>query len=227
MGLFGALFGSGAKSSSSSDNQAYPWIKDTYGSMAQNGVGANNVLSGLLTGDDGEFNAGYDRFKSSAGYQNVLDTAMRGLSGSAGSRGMLRSGSTLKALQDRAAGIGDQYFTNYLGQLSNLSGQGLNAGQLITSAGQRSQSSEKGASGGILGGIASIFSDRRLKRNIELLERAHDSLGIYAFRYDWDGPDAPERVGVMADEVGELRPWALGPVVDGFATVDYSNLEAR
>jgi hypothetical protein len=29
----------------------------------------------------------------------------------------------------------------------------------------------------------------------------------------------------MADEVAQLRPWALGPTVAGFATVDYGKLE--
>lgn len=229
MGILGTLFGSGSKSSSSSDNQAYPWIKDTYAPMAQNGVGANNILSGLLTGDDDEFDAGYDRFRESAGYRNVLDTAMRGLSGSAGSRGMLRSGSTLKALQDRAAGIGDQYFTNYLGQLSGLAGQGLNAGQLVAGAGQRSQSSEQGAKGGIFGGLLSIGksiipSDRHLKTDIEKIGEDPDGLGLYRYRYIGED-DVHE--GVMAQEVAELRPWALGPTVDGYMTVDYDLLEAR
>lgn len=64
---------------------------------------------------------------------------------------------------------------------------------------------------------ASLFSDRRLKRDIEKLGEMEDGLGWYKFRYLWD--DAP-RQGVMADEVAELRPWALGPQVEGYATVN-------
>lgn len=77
-----------------------------------------------------------------------------------------------------------------------------------------------------LGSIgASIFSDRRLKRGVHLLRRAASGLGVYAFRYMWDDPAAPPRIGVMAQEVERLVPEALGPRVAGFMTVDYSRLE--
>jgi hypothetical protein len=64
------------------------------------------------------------------------------------------------------------------------------------------------------------FSDRRLKRTIELIRRLRDGLGVYRWTYIW-GEDA---TGVMADEVERLRPWALGPRVGGFATVNYGAL---
>lgn len=67
---------------------------------------------------------------------------------------------------------------------------------------------------------ASVFSDRRLKTDIRKIGEYADGLGRYLFRYIWGGP---VREGVMADEVARLRPWALGPTVEGFATV---NMEA-
>jgi hypothetical protein len=72
--------------------------------------------------------------------------------------------------------------------------------------------------------VAGLFSDRRLKTDIEPLGTLADGLGIYRYRYIWD--DEP-RVGVMADEVARLRPWALGASIDGYATVHYDALEAR
>jgi hypothetical protein len=69
---------------------------------------------------------------------------------------------------------------------------------------------------------ASMFSDRRLKRDIELVDRRADGIGIYAFRYLWD--ETKRHVGVMADEVAKLAPYALGPRVFGFFTVNYSKL---
>lgn len=96
------------------------------------------------------------------------------------------------------------------------------------------QTSTEKRSGGLLGGLGSIlsgvgamgsggiFSDRRLKREIELTGREPDGLGRYRFAYLWDEPGTV-RDGVMADEVADLRPWALGPVVSGYATV---NMEA-
>lgn len=82
------------------------------------------------------------------------------------------------------------------------------------------------SSGSILGsalGIASTaaaFSDRRLKTNIKKVGELEDGLGVYTYDYVWGQPSE----GVMADEVAELRPWALGPTVAGYRTVDYAAL---
>lgn len=70
--------------------------------------------------------------------------------------------------------------------------------------------------------LASVFSDRRLKTDIRKIGEDADGLGRYAYHYVWGGP---EHNGVMADEVERLRPWALGPKVFGFHTVDYAALE--
>jgi hypothetical protein len=71
---------------------------------------------------------------------------------------------------------------------------------------------------------ASMASDRRLKMDVEKVGEEADGLGRYRYRYVTDAPDAPLREGVMADEVAKLRPWALGPERNGFATVDYGAL---
>lgn len=73
-------------------------------------------------------------------------------------------------------------------------------------------------------------SDARLKTNVEKVGELPDGLGIYEWDYlPIEGQIAeymPEgrQTGVMAHEVAELRPWALGPVVDGYATVNYGRL---
>ena len=82
------------------------------------------------------------------------------------------------------------------------------------------------ARGGFLSGLASLgsaailASDRRLKANISLIGRRPDGLNLYSYDYVWGQP----AVGVMADEVAVLRPEALGPVVGGYATVNYGAL---
>lgn len=79
----------------------------------------------------------------------------------------------------------------------------------------------------LMGGVAGIgsaaimASDRRLKKNIQWLYNRLDGLGIYLYEYVWGGG---QRMGVMADEVAVYRPEALGPVINGFATVDYGRL---
>lgn len=72
-----------------------------------------------------------------------------------------------------------------------------------------------------LGGAAIMSSDRRLKKNIKYLATRLDGLRIYLYHYIWGGS---QQLGVMADEVAIHRPDALGPVINGFATVDYGVL---
>lgn len=73
-------------------------------------------------------------------------------------------------------------------------------------------------------------SDARLKTNVEKVGEYPDGLGIYEWDYlPIEGqiaafmPEGRQR-GVMADEVAELRPYALGPVIEGYATVNYGAL---
>lgn len=75
------------------------------------------------------------------------------------------------------------------------------------------------ASGAGAMGAAGMFSDRRLKSNIEKVGELEDGLGVY--EYDIFGE---RQRGVMADEVEQLRPWALGPEVAGYRTVRYGDL---
>lgn len=219
-----------AKSSSTSENTNNALITSTYGGMMNQGTGANNFLSSLLTGqgDTGAANSGYQGYLANAGYAPAMRQMSQAVTGQGASSGLLNSGATAKALQSRGAEINQGFFNNYLQQLSGLSGLGLQAGGLVTNAGQKSSSTSKGGGPSTLGsiastvgGIASIFSDPRLKRDVELVEREADGLGIYLCRYLWS---RTRRLMVMADEVSKLRPWALGPRVLGYATVNYGKL---
>lgn len=86
------------------------------------------------------------------------------------------------------------------------------------------------------GSAAIMASDRRLKTNVVKIGTLPDGLVVYDYRYapapteavaalmpQSGGGDQIHR-GVMADEVALRRPWALGPVVDGYATVNYGAL---
>lgn len=215
-----------AKSSSSNTNNSL--ITSTYGGSMNNGVTGNNYLTSLLTGtgDTGAANAGYQNYLQMAGYAPAMRQLSQSITGQGAAAGILNSGSTAKALQSRGAELNQSFYNNYLQQLAGLSGLGLQAGGLVANAGQQSQSTGGGPStlGSIastVGGIASIFSDRRLKRDIELIGRDSDGLGLYAFRYVMSKVRV---LGVMADEVAKLRPWALGPARAGYATVNYGAL---
>ena len=64
-------------------------------------------------------------------------------------------------------------------------------------------------------------SDMRLKRDIVLVGRLDNGLGLYRYRYLWS---ATEYVGVMAQEVALIRPKAAVHGSDGYLRVNYEML---
>lgn len=214
-----------AKQSSSSYNVNNDLIKSTYGGSMTQGTGAMTDLSKMLGVGDPN---GYNNYLQLAGFAPAMRQLSQNITGQGAAAGILNSGSTAKALQSRGAELNNQFFNNYLQQLAGLSGLGLQAGGLVANTGQKSES--KGTGGGpstfgsiasTIGGIASIFSDRRLKRDIELVRRDPDGLGWYLARYVMG---TKRFLMVMADEVAKIRPWALGPMRAGYATVNYGAL---
>jgi hypothetical protein len=203
-------------------------INSAYSGQIGQGTGANNYLSALLTGqgDTAGAQAGMNNYFQMAGYAPAMREMSRGTVGQGAASGLLNSGTTARRLQSRGAEINQGFFNNYLQQLSGLSGLGLQAGGLVANVGQRSSSTGGGPStagtiASTVGGLASIFSDRRLKTDIERVDEFADGLGIYRFRYLLGKSTV---LGVMADEVAKLRPWALGPRREGYATVNYGAL---
>lgn len=73
--------------------------------------------------------------------------------------------------------------------------------------------------GGQLGSAAILASDRRLKKNIRFIGKLPNGLNAYRFSYLWGG----DHVGVMADEVKQIKPEAV-ITVDGIDFVDYSKV---
>jgi outer membrane immunogenic protein len=72
------------------------------------------------------------------------------------------------------------------------------------------------------GSIISVPSDIRLKRDVTLLGRRDDGLGIYRYRYLWSDT---VYVGVMAQEVALIRPDAVvRDPLNGYLGVDYRRL---
>lgn len=213
---------------STSENVNNSLITGTYGGVMNQGVGATNFLGSLLTGqgDVGAAQGGWNQYKQNAGYDNALRNISRGVVGGGAASGLLRSGATGDALLRKSGEYNQGMFNNYLGQLLGLGNMGLQAGGLVANAGQKSTSTGGGPStagtiASLGGGIASLFSDRRLKEGAVKLGEHSDGLGIWRFRYLGG---VKSFVGVMADEVARLRPWALGPTVAGYRTVNMGAL---
>lgn len=80
--------------------------------------------------------------------------------------------------------------------------------------------------GAAAGGLMGLFSDRRLKADIEPTgEKLENGLPLYRYRYVWDSPDT-KRIGVMADDVRRDAPWAVWRDASGFDKVDYGAIGA-
>ncbi len=72
------------------------------------------------------------------------------------------------------------------------------------------------------GGLSNIFSsDRRLKEDIKRIGTLANGIPTYAFKYIGD---KLQRFGVMAQEVLEVIPDAVGTDKDGFMYVDYGKV---
>ncbi len=75
-----------------------------------------------------------NEFTASPGYQYQLTQGLRGVDAGAASRGLLRSGSTLKAEQTLGSNLANQDFSNYIGRLNDLAGFGGRASTTAANA---------------------------------------------------------------------------------------------
>lgn len=79
-----------------------------------------------LNGQDAA-NSALSTFQASPSYQYSLDQGLQAVDAGAASKGMMRSGSTIKAEQTLGTNLANQDFTNYLSRLNNLTQTGLSA----------------------------------------------------------------------------------------------------
>lgn len=216
--------GSKQQSTQSSSNQAFQPVSTAFSPLLGNAAQGASGIQALLSGDPTGFNA----YKGATGYDAASEAGSRGITGNAAAGGLLRSGSTAKALQAFGTSMQNQYANSYLDRLFQQAGLGFNAANAMTGAGGISQGLSSGSSkpgiGGFLGSVASgiAASDRRLKKKIAKVGKLKNGLNLYQYFYI---NDAGPYVGVMADEVEQIAPEALGPVIGGYQTVNYDLLE--
>ena len=124
---------------SASSNQAYGFLKDSLGGAVDNVNTGARGISDLLSGNT----AGFESFKGATGFDRRLVEGLGGITGAGAARGMLRSGSTTKALQSYGQQLQNDTAQQYIQNLLGLSGIGMGAAQTIGGAGQTSTSSGK------------------------------------------------------------------------------------
>jgi len=147
--------GSKQKQQSSSSNRAYDAINSSFSPLLKNAATGINAYNALLNGDT----SGFDTYKQNAGYDFQADQGSRGITGNAAAAGLLRSGSTGKALANYGANLNNQFYNNYMDKLLQQAQLGFTAGNSLTAAGQTAQSSGSSKSkpgiGGLIGSVAS------------------------------------------------------------------------
>lgn len=144
--VYQSIFGGSRQSQSSqstanSYNQAYPFLQTQFGPMTgQAGMGADAIGALLGVGGDAtKQNQAFDRFRNASGYNFLFDEGQRAVESSQAAKWLLRSGSTLSRLQNRGQQLASLSMNDYMKQLTDLSGLGLKAGEVISGAGDKSE----------------------------------------------------------------------------------------
>lgn len=236
-GLVNSIFGGGGKKASKKaiefQKDVFNWGKDAATPFINQGSSAFGALGGLLgLGGTAEQDAAFKNYMNSTGYKFLLDSGSKAVTGSMAAKGLLKSGSTLKALTQFGQNLASTKTADYMNALMGMSGIGTNAlgnamgagnqaASTIGQLGQAGAQSQAGAWGSLfnLGLSIAGMSDPRLKGPMEKVGEFVSGLGLYLYHFLDDGP---LQWGVSADEVAELLPEALGPVIDGRRSVNYA-----
>lgn len=151
-GVFG-----GKRAKEKSYNLAYPQINEAFSpALGYTTSGGDALMNMLGLGSDPEGQAkSFQNFQNSTGYDFLLDSGSRAITGSNAAKGLLRSGATGKALTTFGQNLASTRYKDYMDQLMGLANLGLGAGGVLATAGQykTGKSSEKPGIGGFLGSV--------------------------------------------------------------------------
>jgi hypothetical protein len=173
-------------------------------------AGLGNASAGLAMGAMGMGNAsGQGMLGANSAYLNANNANFAGAQSGMAS-GIQGLGSYTQLGQKAAE------MNNASDPFGTILGAAAGMGSAYLTGGLSTMGSAAGKSG------TGIFSDRRLKTDIEAIGKLDNGLTVYRYRYKAGGPML---LGVMADEVAVLKPEAYIPnVVGDFAAVDYAKL---
>lgn len=111
------------------------------------------------------------------------------------------------------------YDANQLGIMGSALGN-LKPGGTQTTTGSDGGTSNAQMLGSLALAAASIWSDRRLKKDVQKVGEMKDGTNVYTYRYKWGGP---MQMGVMAQEVEKTHPEAVTKI-NGVRAVNYGLL---
>lgn len=242
-GLINSIFGGG---SNKANSKAIDFMKDVYKEnkalatpWATGGLNMYNAYNSFLSGEGQE--EAFQKYLDSGDYKFTTQQGMEAINQNMAAKGLLNSGSTLKALTQWGQQNAMQYRENYMnrllqsagvgaGVLGNLMGASNNSAQML---GQQYSNKANQAANGVGNflnfglGVASLISDERLKKDkkrIGAIKVDGKKIGVHAYRYKGENDDVQPHIGVMAQEVAKKVPRALGPKIGNYLTVDYKEL---
>lgn len=147
-----------------------------------------NALLGL-GGNAGAANDALAAYKSSTGYQTRLNEGYDAINSGYAARGALESGAAQKALLKYGQAQASNEFSNYLGQLSNQQGAGLNALGSVTGSGIAYVNQATAANQGAAGAAANAaLYGAQAQGNA--LSGVANALGTYLGQSSYRAPNA-------------------------------------
>jgi len=226
-------YGSGAYQNAVSQNQQNlaTQLGNVDAGMANNMYQQNmqNMLQGAQGLSSNYNTASQQQLQGSFNAPNVVNSV------NAANSNLYNMGGNQQALNQQQINAPWQLLNNYSNLIQGQYGgntsttqpyfQNQAAGALGGALGGASLGSSFGpwgtAIGGLGGGLMGMFSDRRLKLDIEATgEKLENGLPVYQYRYMWDLPHVRRR-GVMADDVRSVMPYAVARDTSGFDAVNY------
>jgi hypothetical protein len=176
--------------------------------------------------NEGNRQQGFDRLIRAGGQMGDLGNTSAGMA-SRGVQGLLTTGMVDQDVNQRALDADYQEFLRVQNGGMDRYGQlaGILSGVPINRTENSTSQTKSGSLGSSLLGIAqigaSMYSDRRLKREIRKIGDLAKGVGIYAYKYIWP---SVEQIGVMADEVLASFPQAVEQGPRGYHKVNYGKL---
>jgi hypothetical protein len=193
--------------------------------MAQNQFNQN--LQNMMASNQDLMRAGQFGMDALAGTQNMANVGF--------GQGQMAGGlfqNQNQAELDANKAVFDESLANRLATLGPLFGASQ-AGQGFRSvAGVTQQPSIVSQIGGLMQGAGAMakgfgWSDIRMKQNIKVIGALESGLPVYSFEYKPEFKDIAGHgpfVGVMAHEVEQLIPEAVGVASNGYKYVDYAKV---
>ena len=185
-----------------------------------------NLANMAAQNQQGMFNANLNNSALTQNYNNLLNQA--GVNNAAHAQGMqdvyAQYNQPLQTYNALQSGAQPQ-----MPSFGNVPGANV-AGTDIAGINNQAYQNQVGYHNGLMGDIGSLvqagsylFSDKRLKENIDKVGKTPGGNNVYEYNYKGD-PDKQRMRGVMAQELMKKQPDAVAKTPSGYMAVDYSKV---